>query len=435
MTDRNNSILKDVFAFMQVFLTARNRLQHLGIDRLALNLPQVCSLFATAFVAWLSWGDPGWIWMALLVLPLWVTGSSSRSGLIRLAWAYYGVAMIDLVPVTARFLDESAWAWLSGVMAWLVWSGLLAGLNGLGWHRHMLYRTVSIPLCNALINLPPIGWFSLVSPWTAAGLWTPGRGWLGLLICFAAVCVFSWSLKARSAQAIRMVAISAFAIAVMARLEPTTLTSHGWRSVTTQWGDARLDSASQYQRVQDFVKSVRDLQFDEDFKKMKVIAWPEMGIGLWSARTQFWLSEHQDIRPLPGQVWLIGAAVERIEEGKHAGWVNGFLSWRADESPVFNDGRIPMPIAMWRPGVYISHPFAISTVEVSGAKWGVSICYEDALPWAALQLHFTEVRGVISLGSLWFAKGLNLDRNLGSSAAAWSRLFGVPYVRSVNLGQ
>jgi apolipoprotein N-acyltransferase len=275
-----------------------------------------------------------------------------------------------------------------------------------------------------LINLPPIGWFSIVSPWTATGLWFPSHGWLGialgLLTCAAMTCVLIWPRRMKTWA--WLVIAGSYLAPVHAREFVQTGAEMIVHAVQTRWGEARLDSASQYQRAINFTQMEKTIP-----KDARLVIWPEMAIGQWSARTQYWLSDQSSQGPATGQTWLVGAAIERA-----GNWTNGFLLWESKKSPVFIDGRIPMPIGMWRPGAFSFSPWADSVVTIDGAKVGVSICYEDLLPWAAWQLHFQSVDRVVSLSSMWFAQDMHLNRNLAHSAQAWSRLFGVPYARSVN---
>lgn len=368
-------------------------------------------------------------WAALFALPCWAAGAHSRRRLAAVAWVYYAVAMIELIALPQIFFQTGPFTGLLlGLASWLSWSAVLAAACSIGWHSSLVVRVFSVPLAALLINLPPIGWFSIVSPWTATGLWFPGHGWTGitlaLLTCAAMACVLIWPHRLK-AWSWLVIALSYLAPVHARSFVPTT-TGIAVHAVQTRWGEVRLDPVSQHQRVSHFTQMEKAIP-----KEARLVIWPEMAIGQWSARTQYWLSDQSSQGPAKGQTWLVGAAIERTGP-PHADWTNGFLLWESKKSPVFIDGRIPMPIGMWRPGAFSFKPWANSVVTIDGHKVGVSICYEDLLPWTAWQLHFQSVDRVVSISSMWFAQDMNLNQNLANSAQTWARLFGVPYARSVN---
>lgn len=402
---------------------------------MVLNLPcrnSSCSFFVfctlSGVSAWLAWGQ-GLTWVALFALPCWAAAAHSRRRLAAVAWVYYAVAMIELIALPQIFFQTGPITGLVlGLASWLSWSAVLAAACAIGWHSSLVVRILSVPLAALLINLPPIGWFSIVSPWTATGLWFPGHGWIGialaLLTCAAMACVLIWPHRLKSWS--WLVIAGSYLAPVHARdfdFANSEITVH---AVQTRWGEVRLDPVSQHRRVADFTQMEKAIP-----KEARLVIWPEMAIGQWSARTQYWLSDQSSQGPAEGQTWLVGAAIERTGP-PHADWTNGFLLWESNKSPVFIDGRIPMPIGMWRPGAFSFNPWANSVVTIDRHKVGVSICYEDLLPWTAWQLHFQSVDRVVSISSMWFAQDMNLNRNLAHSAQAWARLFGVPYARAVN---
>ncbi len=346
-----------------------------------------------------------------------------------MAAAYYAGALIDVAALPTRFFEIPGPAGMSaGAAAWLTWSAALAAVQAIAWQRVPSRRWAGVMLGMLMTAIPPAGWFAVASPLNAIGYWFPGAGWLGLALGLAAVAWLA-NLPAISAMRPHVTAgLGASLVLVSAACWTTfeaPVSPADIVALDLKLGAAAASTEARWDRIRNVGESVEHAPHDA-----AVLVLPEMAIDELSANTLYWMGEALATAGARGQGLLVGAG--RRED---SGWRNGAAWWPPGApAPAWISGRIPMPVGMWRPGSagFIASAGTAPVIWLGSRKATLAICYEDLLPWTNLQA-FWEVPDVhISISSLWFARGLDVELNEARTARSWAILFGVPLLRAVN---
>lgn len=402
-----------------------------------LNVLFLCILSATiAMAAWSSWGHPSW---ALLAIVPWAL-CRTRSQAFGAALAYYSASMTDLTVITARFFELGIfWGTVAGICAWLVWATVLAAAQALPHSPNRLWQPFGVLVGLVLTAIPPVGWFSVVSPLNALGYWFPGTAWWGLL--FGALFIFAIAQTVVGLSVTKRDVFTVWPIVGVALLTVVSIahvlwhartplqSPAGWVTVDTHLGAYRDGQMASLERVQELNRVIAQ---QKSVPGTRVLVLPEMAIGEWRPRTAFWLKESihaTDTDQGSGFSWISGASY--VQDADKRDLANGVLLASGNQVQT-RAGRIPMPLAMWRPGGYAAHPWSVPVFELDGQRATVSICYEDLLPWAQWQSYWQNPTVHLSLSSLWFAQDLHVGSIQERSATGWARMFGVPLLRAVN---
>lgn len=283
----------------------------------------------------------------------------------------------------------------------------------------------------ALSVIPPVGWFSLVSPIQAVGYWFPDTGWWGLALgCISMVYLAFWGQQValqnlhqfyRKPMIMASGLCLALSILILNALHQPLNTPNGWQGEDTNFGVlSHTDKKAAFHRANTISERVLA-------SSAKVVVFPEGAIGEWRPRTQYWL-ESAIANTASGQVWIAGA-----ETAADLGELRNGLIVVHSGHAEFLPGRFPMPGGMgWPLGNYQANRWNAPVTEVHGRRVTFSICYEDMLPWAQWQSYWERPDVHVSMASLWFAADLNVSHIQQASLQGWARMFGVPMVRAVN---
>ena len=413
----------------------------------------ISALIAAA--SWATWGHPA---LALLVVVPWAA-CRTQWQLFLAVLTYHAVALVDMPIGVARFLGialqtlgDAPRLGLGG-LATFAWSALLSATVVLPMFLPMATKKPHLRpyllLAGVVLTVvPPIGWFSLVSPVQAIGYWFPGTGWLGLVLGGASIVLlgmlgqqFGRLISLRQVLELPLqfplqnpwqiatgvlVALSVLLLNVLGQFKDLPPIPPGWEAVDTHFGVySHNDRRKAFARAGAINQAVLD-------SSAKVLVFPEGAVGEWRSSSAYWLQAAiQKTGTDSGLAWISGA--ETVTElGDLHELRNGVIVVSAGQVQ-FLPGRYPMPGSMgWPLGGYLSDRWNVPVALVNGQRVTFSICFEDMLPWAQWQSYWLQPDVHVSMASLWFADGLNANHIQQASLSGWASMFGVPLVRAVN---
>ena len=350
-------------------------------------------------------GSAGAMFSPLLValIPTGETASKRWIG----AFGYFLGGAWDLPAAAATFFAPGQASF--GPLLWLSSAALLA----LPWAWAASCSRAVATL--AISALPPLGMIGWLSPLTAAGLWFPGMGWMGLLLILG-VC---WTLGER-----RWIGVLALGLGscVANRAYSPPRAPPGWIGVNTQVGAARGDFMAQYARLNAWISQVR-----RQSRGANVVVLPEtIAANGWDG-TRFVLRQAIP----PGQTWLVGISIRN-----HQGLWDAIALARTgqvESDPLFR-AVLPVPLSMWTPwtreGYEASWWPALRTIE--GQPTLAVICYDQLLVWPWLEALLQHPRLIIAPSNSWWARQSRIPTIEATSSLAWTRLMGVALISAQN---
>ena len=305
---------------------------------------------------------------------------------------------------------------LTAVLAWLVPS-LCLGLPFLCVHY---FRWTGLILAFLLVSLPPIGFIGLPTSLVLSGFLFPGTGFLGLALTvgiFQAIV----SLR-RDAHALLLVSAAAIAAGLGSIKEPPGVPP-GWVGHDFQLGrvlSADLDPVRDHQSQAAMAATAHAVPAAD-----LVHVFPEGAAGRLTDA-----AERRILRVMGDTAFIAGAEIDAGD-----GLDNAVVASGPEGLRVVYRQRVPAPYFMWRPGSPGSFRMGLDRLDsfkYRDLKIGVILCYEIALPYFTAATFGGKPDLVLILSNLWWTDGTNIARHVRMHGEAWSRLFGIPHIASVN---
>jgi hypothetical protein len=390
-----------------------------------------------------STGHP--VGIALMCLmPALAAAQDCRRHAFIVAAAYLAGATWPMIPGARNFFGPRPGA-IDAVALWIAAVVLLAAPWAVVWTVRRYQLLWRVPLGLALTAVPPLGIIGVASPLSSAGLLFPGTAWLGL-IATAVLPVTSlikpkWAIPAVAALAI---------ISNAFWKEPRPV---HWDAVDTNLGVI----AHENQSLGAQFAAMQWLQERAVRSSSKVVIFPETAVRMWTAATEsFWEDTLARLRA-DGKTLVIGVGLPgtdpvpfdfsaelaalgdsrpvpgRAQQREAASFRNGALL-RGSETGTFVQ-RIPVPLGMWHPFRRGGVPLNVAgrgTIVISGERAAIWICYEHLLVWPVLESMLERPTVIVAMANDYWAAGTTVPRCQASMVSAWARLFGLPYVSSVN---
>jgi len=353
--------------------------------------------------------------LAPLAVSLWATRTTRLAAWLVML-AYYLAAARGLPFGAARFFGNDTPAIFSA----LLWFGASLALSAPWaclWARQGFYWRV--PLALVLCTVPPVGLVGWANPATAAGVFFPALGWLGLVAMVAALAALCyWPTRVGAA-----LAVAALAGAVVSSpAAPSWIQAHQ----TTYGGSGGA--------VRDFM---RDYAANQSMIELAVsskapfVLFPETVAGLWTPATaELWEDAAAHLRAT-GRTALVGAEVPIEGTGRTRNALV-FVGHHSGELVQ----RIPVPVSMWKPWADAgteANLFGDGIGQVNGKRAAVLVCYEQLLVWPMLLSQAAGPEIVIGAANDYWAAETSIPGIQTMTLRAWSRLFSVPLVVAVNL--
>lgn len=378
----------------------------------------------------MAWGHEGFAWLiglSVLVPPLW-HGGGSRCAAGATALAFYLAASRGLPFGAGIFFAETAPVWFS----WALW--LAAGLVNAApwfvlWSQDQRKRVYTLPFILALTAVPPIGIIGWTNPLTAAAVFYPGMGFVGLFFFLGLVAVAMLSRW----PAVAMFAGAAVVANVSAAMWPKPPAS--WRATWSahdthfqRLQTAKLNLMGEGQRV------AQVALFAEQVKPSHVLVLPETVLPQLSQAKPFTTTLLADVSArLKAKRSTILVGAEVVAPG---GPVRNVLIVLGDAGSVELNQRVPVPIGMWRPWsteTISSDLLGNGIGRVAGRKIAYLICYEQLLVFPVLlsMVHSPDL--IVGAANDWWARNTSIPTIQAQALDLWGRLFGVPVVRATNI--
>ena len=382
-----------------------------------LTILLVATAGAIGAVGWS--GDPRALPAALVFPALWGL-SRSRWTAAAVAAAYFLAASRGLPQGVATFYGTSVlWGFALWIGAALTFVGVHAGFwsRRPGWGRAGCYAIASI-----LMAVPPFGIVGWAHPITAAGVLFPTWGWWGL----GATTAIMLASTTRAWPGALVVLACLGGWSAVAWTEPPR--PEGWIGLDLRLGNA-LGRGSGIEQHLALMTEVRAAVAGG----APVVVLPENALGLWTPTVgELWRSRLQGF-----DVTVAAGATVVLPDG----YDNAIVAIDHDSARVVHRQRMPVPVSMWQPWlVWLGKPggahadlFRDPIAMVGDRRVAPLVCYEQLLVWPVLQSMAHRPDLVVAIGNGWWTVGTNIAGIQKASAAAWARLFGLPFVVSFNL--
>lgn len=269
-------------------------------------------------------------------------------------------------------------------------------------------------MCVAIVIgiVPPLGIIGIASPLMVSGLIFPGSGWWGLSLTItlpSAILLLRWHL---------LIGLASLALACnyLAQANPPRLVS-GWESANTIF-DVKDDAFRRLSWVRARVER----------SSASVIVFPENVIPNWTAATDLFWEETDQLMAKQNRVALIGATVPAATH------VRNVLLIRGAETGAF-DQRIPVPFGMWQPFQQGGVPINLlgrGSVEIKHRRAAVLVCYEQLITWPWLSSMAKQPSVIVSIANDYWSRRTTLPIYRTAASRSWARLFRLPIVSASN---
>jgi hypothetical protein len=362
----------------------------------------------------IAWSGPAVLIPLSIALPVlchWPDASIRWRERVYIAFAYYAVALWPVTTAGVQLFGTAAIPFLFVVT--VVVGAILAA----SW----MLPSILLPLI--LTAIPPICIFGVAHPMTAAGMLFPGATWIGLLVTlFLPSALVRYPRSATAAATLISLALN---ISYRAPQIPT-----GWHGVNTSFGDIR----DKKNRAAEF-RAALSIQETALNSNARVLVFPELAVSRWTEATEaFWQPTLQSLAEQRRNV-LIGAGIPIKGSQDYQNVLMSVPFPSAGETRYVSQ-RIPLPWAMWNPIATRDrvplHLLGRGTIEVASERAAVVICYEQLLPWPILSFMAERPTLLVAVSDAVWTRGTPIPAVQAASVSAWSRLFNLPAVVSVN---
>jgi hypothetical protein len=108
------------------------------------------------------------------------------------------------------------------------------------------------------------------------------------------------------------------------------------------------------------------------------------------------------------------------------------MVFRGNDTGAYR-ARVSVPFTMWGNG-YDAHLWAQSVFHINGYRLGFLVCFEQLLPLASIETFMQRPDAVLAPSNFYWDREhlTDIDELQRKNLLAWSRLFGVPFARSIN---
>ena len=357
------------------------------------------------------------IW-ALCLLPLGLRHAPSILHTISAAFIFNLVAGFGLLNGIHTLSNDS----VTALSTWVLPALLLSIPFALA---PIMPRT-GVMVALVLMILPPLGIIGLPSPLIVAGAILPGAGFIGLaltLVLFQLLYSLSVPKPVGAVLMLALVGISLHGAAGSAAPQ-SGLRFVGVDTRLNDYLGADRNYAADYHSQSRILESLKDMQ-----AAAPIPLFPEAMGGRLTDTAQ---SRLRSFAAATNREFISGG-----EEFTDSGQYNNVLAHvSAGNINILYRQRMPAPWFMWRGGMEgffragLTRP---GTFLFNGINVGALICYEIALPLLIFQTHWQKPDVVLVASNLWWGRETRLPDLVRLHVAAWSKLFGVPYILAMNV--
>lgn len=304
------------------------------------------------------------------------------------------------------------------LMLWFVPALIFSGVHAVLWTAESgLPRAIRYAAAAVLMSLPPFGIAGWANPITAAGVFLPGWGWLGLAVTAIGLLVMTTKYWPTAT----FLGTAAFCWSAVNWTNPTA--PQGWQGINTSF---RFNEPGQYADYAQHIATI-DMVKEAAGHGVTTVVLPESALGIWTQTAErLWTRELSGL-----EVTVTGGAIV-IDP---SGYDNVMVEVTGRGSEILYYQRMPVPVSMWQPwtaGGANAHIFANPVVDFTGARVALLICYEQLIIWPILQSMLYRPEVMVAIGNGWWTGETNIVALQRASAQAWASLFGVPLVMAFN---
>jgi len=357
--------------------------------------------------------------LALLFPAVWSRACSHGHAWL-IAIAYFAMVTRGIPGGAAVFFGETAPSG-AGWVLWMTFNAVLALPWGWLWSPHLVahypaawWRT---SLAMVLLILPPLGLFGFGHPLTAAGVLFPSLGWFGLCL--------TWLLLPFHQSPARLILLLLLIGSAFAR-PVTPLRDERWRALDTAY--PRLQTTSP-DFMEDFARQ-QELRRQAAQLDAPFLVMPEGVAGRWSPIAAGGWAPFERYLTSRGQTLLMGAEIPQAS----GSYLNAIVVLgRHAQAPL--PQRVPVPISMWQPwhaGGAQANWFASGVAQFGTTRVAYLICYEQFILGPMLVSFAQGPEVIMAIANDWWARETPIPGQQRAIMAAWSALFGLPLVQSVN---
>ncbi len=346
-----------------------------------------------------------------------------KSRLIILAYTL-GASVLAIRPVSDVLGDNAT---LEQLSAWFL-LGVTSAAPWLIIHGQGRIRFFTSIIACCLAILPPFGTIAVPNPFMATGYIFPGTGLTGLLLVASFIILpIHMTAKIRGSFLIVLAVISVATNIFYTSPAPPA----NWLALNTEFQDFYDDPLAERNKR---VGIIRDKITDQLLKGIKVIITPETVLGIHSPGLEPQLKLLSALAKRNGATLLIGVVTKTNKEMKNALLVLG----KDEESESPYNARQPVPLVMWNlwpTTSFKAHWFRRGVRQIQGKRAAILICWEEWVPWPMLVSSLNNPEIILSASNHGWARnsGKMWDKQT-INAHALARLYGLPMIRSVNLG-
>lgn len=384
-------------------------------DQAAVALPALG--LAIGHVAWS--GELAFLLLAPAIVVLWSCAPSRLSAFATLT-AYYLGAGYGVIRGAEAFFEESIpqFSALLGVAIWISYSAVLAATWCAFWGQsHKGKRILAILLT---ISVPPIGVIGGFNPFLGVLAMFPGYGWLSIIVSVLGIIALSQKPKL-------ITALPFIGFAIFSNIVYSEKNLSNWHSRETSFGQSR-NSNDEFDRLMGLQRLTKN--WSNEHAPGSVLLLPELVGGDWEQNKDWW-QDLESILARRGQTVLLGVHVSAKDGAQYENAVVTI----GKERDIKMLGRVPVPIAMWKPWAadgalasWGSH----EVVVVAGARVAPLICYEQLLIWPALMSLSQRPDLLIAPANDWWARDTAIPRIQYQAVRVWARAFNLPFLWTTN---
>ena len=371
-------------------------------------------MLLAACVGVLAWSGPIVLIPISLALPVlchWPSGSINWRERGFVAFAYFAAALWPVTAAGIQLYGIAAVPFLLVVS--LAASGLLA----------MPFCVPSVALPLVLTAVPPLGIIGVANPITASGILFPHTAWFGLI---ATLLLPGALIRFRNAVATP----AALVVLTLNAVYHSPEQPRGWQGVNTNFGDIR----DKKDRTAEF-RAAQWIQETALASNARVLVFPELAVTRWTEATEaFWQPTTQQL-VAQRRTMLIGAGIAIPGTRDYQNVLIAVPSLPGHETNYLSQS-IPLPWVMWNPIAAKERvPLRLwgsGILKVADERAAVLICYEQLISWPILKSTFGNPTAIVAISNAVWTRGTPIPAVQSASVVAWSRLFHLPVISSVN---
>jgi apolipoprotein N-acyltransferase len=370
------------------------------------------------------------------LMPFFWLEAESRRTAFLVPFVFYLAISRGIVPGAYVFFRDGSL--IRALVLWIASAAALAVPWGLLWSgKSPTKKALGVIFAVLASILPPLGLIGWGNPLTAAGLFFPGFGWLGLALALDLYAEAAQSMKLRRTLTI-LVIIAAPLLSLPVFDERTAIGGVAIMGANTSFG--RLASGSgdfntQYERERAVFRYIRKKERNGELEGAEVIVLPETVIGRANSTTLKRWKKFFEPFVQQGITFIAGGEIPADRGRKYDTVMISFEPGGKNQTAL---QRFPVPFSMFRPfsdegaNAYLSSLGEVSVMEIQGKRLGFLVCYEQFLTWPILSLMSQKPNAVVAPSNLWWCGETPLPEIQAGAVRLWARLFGIPTVKAAN---